>query len=1058
MNTFYIPIPRNHAPKLCNSADQERVAAYLRDRMLKHPDLTEKRIEQFVSEYLEPRLLGDPAALRVEFCAEGCATQQQAAAADWVGVEPGFVWGPPHRVVWFRVSGGIPRPWAGRDVVASLDVGGERTVWKGNSPIAGVDWSHSFHRITKSARGGERVELYVQAYGGNPDVRVHGRPPQVPATPFRFTDASLRVFDGELWQFYLDCKFALKLLKSLPAGDAARIHLLTGLNAAVTLFDASRRETLLPASKAVREATSPKRVDRYHTLTPVGHAHLDTAWLWPLAITQHKMAHTAATQLALMDEYPEYIFVHSQASQYEWLETQYPKLFERVKDKVAEGQWEPVGSMWVEADTNVPNGESLVRQFLYGKRYFLKKFNIETRDMWLPDVFGYSAALPQILNKCGVDSFLTQKISWNQFNRFPHNTFWWQGIDGSRVWSHFPPADTYTGNCEPQQLLKHLSEHRDHARCDQALYVYGHGDGGGGPTPEMIEFLRRAARAPGMPQIAWRRAAEFFEDARARSADLPSWAGELYFELHRGTYTTQANNKKFNRICEFLMRDLELLACFDPDFPASYPQAEIERLWKIVLLNQFHDIIPGSSIREVYDDSDRDYKHIIETGSKLIREKLKSITANVDTTGTQRPVALFQNAVVQGEGRVAPTRGETPACIVCDGEHSPVQLIEEWGERYWAFRVPQSALGSVAIADFRSDPCAPAAKMRATARRIENDSWSVRFDHHGNISSVTSVEDQSEYVAPGSLANVFQLFDDRPTFWDAWDVDAFALETGRDLVHSDRFEIVENGPLRVAAEIEKQFGKSRIVQRISLGPTPGIRFDTMVDWHEEDRMLKVAFPLNINATRATYEIQFGSLERPTHRNTSWDMAKFEVCAQKWVDVSEGDQGVALLNDSKYGHDILDNVMRLTLLRSPKAPDPEADMGTHRFTYVLLPHFGTHNWANVVHAAYALNAPLRYRMLGKSKGESLPEDRFVSCDDRNIVIEAVKKAEDSNSLIVRLYECHNSRGRAELTCMRKIKGAFLCDMLENEIAELSLNKSGVEFDYKPFEILTIKLVV
>lgn len=1027
--------------------------------MLKHPELTQKRIEQFVSEFLEPRLLvGEPTALQIEFCKTPCDDQRTAANAKWTKVAPGFRWGPPHRPVWFRASGNIPRPWNGKEVVAILDVGGERTVWKGNTPIAGLDRAHEWFRVAKSAKGGEKVEIYVQAYGVNPLVSVHGRPKEAPTLPYEVKEASLRTFDAELWQFYLDCKFALKLMKALPEGDAARAHLMAGLNEAVNTFDPSRRETLFVASKVVREATSPKRVDRYHTLTPVGHAHLDTAWLWPLNVTELKMAHTAATQLGLMDEYPEYVFVHSQAAQYEWLEKKYPKLFERIKDKIAEGQWEPLGSMWVEADCNVPGGESLVRQFLYGKRYFMKKFKIETKDMWLPDVFGYSAALPQILHKCGIEYFLTQKISWNQFNKFPHNTFWWQGIDGTRIWTHFPPADTYTGNCEPQQLLKHITSHRDHARCDEALYIYGHGDGGGGPTEEMIEFLRRAARAPGLPQIVWRKAAEFFEEAKSASKDLPVWVGELYFELHRGTYTTQANNKKKNRVCEFLVRDLELLSCFDPGFPSAYPQAEIERLWKKVLLNQFHDIIPGSSIREVYEDSEKDYAEVIQTASEMLSGTIQRVATHANTAGTSRPVALFQNANIQSEGRVPAQRGNTPRSLVCDGEAVPVQAIDEWGAKWWIFRVPQAALGAVAVADFRQDPIGAQQKLKATARRLENDAWQVRFDSHGNITSVFSLEDQTEFIAPGSLANVFQIFDDRPTFWDAWDVDAFALETQRDLIQSDRFEIVENGPVRVAAEVEKKFGNSRILQRISLGPTPGVRFDTLIDWREEEKMLKVAFPLNINATRATFEIQFGSVERPTHRNTSWDVARFEVCAQKWVDMSEGDQGVALLNDCKYGFDVLNNVLRMTLLRSPKAPDPLADMGVHRFTYVLLPHFGAHNWANVVHAAYALNAPVRWRFLGKTKGDFSGTDRFVACDDRNIVIEAVKKAEDTNAIIVRAYECHNSRGKATITCAKKIKAAYLCDMMESEIGDLAIGENGVEFDYKPFEILTIKLVV
>jgi alpha-mannosidase len=1026
--------------------------------MLKHPDLTEGRIEQFVRHFLEPRVLGDSAPLRVEFCEEACCTQQQAAAAEWAGVEPGFRWGPAFRTVWFRVAGTVPRSWAGTEVVAELPLGGERTVWKNNSPVAGVDEPHSTYAITQSARGGDRVELYVQAYGGDPDVSVHLRAKPRRATPFEVGEARLRVFDADLWQFYLDCKFAHALMKSLPKGDVARSHLLVGLNEAINVFDPDRRESLSAASKLVKDATSPRRVDRYHCLTPVGHAHLDTAWLWPLDITMKKMAHTAATQLALMDEYPEYVFVHSQPAQYEWLEKQYPKLFERVKDKIAEGQWEALGSMWVEADTNVPSGESLVRQLLYGKRYFARKLNIETKDLWLPDVFGYSAALPQILAKSGVEYFMTQKISWNQFNRFPHNTFWWQGIDGTRIWSHFPPADTYTASCAPEQLQKHLLEHREHARSDHGLYVFGFGDGGGGPTAEMIEFLRRAARAPGMPQIEWRTAAEFFEEAKAKSRDLPTWVGELYFELHRGTYTTQANNKKQNRACEFLLRDVEFLYSLTPESRAGYPQSEIERLWKLVLFNQFHDIIPGSSIREVYEDSDRDYAEVATVASKLIRTALISHSNVLASSRCDRPYALFTNADGVTECRIDQPKGALFQSLECDGIRHPVQAIDEFGDKFLIFSTPEPAMHSVAIADFRTEPCPPAHTLRTKSRRLESEQWHVRFDANGNITSVASVEDDTEFIAPGSLANMFQIFDDRPGFWDAWDIDAYALETGKDLVHSERFEVVEKGPVRVAAEIEKRVGKSRILQRISLGPTPGIRFDTLIDWQEEDKLLKVAFPVNISSARATYEIQFGSVERPTHRNTSWDIARFEVCGHKWIDLSEGDQGVALLNDGKYGHDVHENVMRITLLRSPKAPDPLADMGCHRFTYVMLPHYGAHNWAGVVQAGYALNSPLRYAPIGRHAGTGIATGRFVTCDDRNLVVDTVKKAEDSAHLIVRLYECHGARGKSLLACSADVRSAYLCDLMENEVAELPLTPDGINLDYRPFELITVKLKV
>ncbi len=805
---------------------------------------------------------------------------------------------------------------------------------------------------------------------------------------------------------------------------------------------------------------------------PVGHAHLDTAWLWPIHITKKKMAHTTATQLGLLERYPEYVFVHSQASQYEWLEKEYPALFERVKTAVRSGQWEPVGSMWVEADCNLTGAESLIRQFLYGRRYFRKHLGTSTDDMWLPDVFGYSAALPQILAKFNIRYFLTQKISWNQFNKFPHHTFWWQGIDGTRVWSHFPPADTYCASCEPKEVLYSVRNYKDHARTDQSLYVFGFGDGGGGPTERHLELLRRGRTSSAYPEVAsGKRAIDFFREAKARSKDLQTWVGELYLELHRGTYTSQAANKKGNRVSEFLLRDAELLACFAPDFPESYPAEELEEAWKLVLLNQFHDIIPGSSVREVYEDSDTDYAKIAEMGNRIVTDSLRKIGETLDTAGMGQPVALFANAEMVTQGEIPWTEETAPQSLVTTEESLPVQLVEEFGERKLILPTPASALGSVIVGDFSESAPRAVGRLKSGARRIENGELSVRFDPHGNLTSVQSLEDGTEFLEAGRLGNMFQLFEDKPLFWSAWDVDAFALETGTDLVRSESFEIVERGPVRVAAEVVKRFGKSTIRQRISLGPTPGIRFDTEIDWHEEDKMLKVAFPVSVNAARATYEIQFGNVERPTHGNKSWDMAQFDVCAQKWVYLSDGDPGVALINDCKYGHDVRVNVIRLTLLRAPNvgcnvirltllrapmAPDPLCDMGRHRFGYSLVPHYGPYNYAGVVQAAYAFNAPLRHAFLPAGEGAEGPMPSLVGCEDRNVVVEAVKKAEDTDDLIVRLYECHNSRGTAELSCARRVRAAVLCDLEENEIGELEMNDGLVRFDYRPFEILTLKL--
>lgn len=1026
--------------------------------MLKYPHITEERIAQFIRNELEPKLMTAYSDLRLEFCADSCA-KQPPKNEEFICVGKGFRWGFPYQRAWFRATGMIPKSWAGKNVVAQIEIGTEGNVWRGNTIVGGIDRAHPYFRVTENAKGGEKVELYIRAYGRNPNVRVHGKASsEWEEGNFEIGETRLCVFDSELWQFYLDCRFAYLLMKTFPEEDVARAYLRWGLNEAINAYDSEKRENLSFARKAVKEAMSQKRVDRYHKLTPVGHAHLDTAWLWPLEITKEKMAHTTAIQLSLMEQHPDYVFVHSQAEQYQWLEEEYPKLFERVKDKVAGGQWEPLGSTWVEPDTNIPSGESLVRQILYGKRYFLQKFNVDTKDLWLPDCFGYSGALPQILVKSGIEFFVTQKLSWNQFNPFPHTNFWWQGIDGSRVRAHLPPADTYTGNAEPQQLLRHIQKNKDFPACGLGLYIFGHGDGGGGPTEEMIEFLKRASRAPGMPQIEWRKASEFYEEAKSKCQNLPVWVGELYFELHRGTYTTQAKTKRNNRFAEIMLRDAELLACFDPEYPISYPSEELTTLWKKVLLNQFHDILPGSSVREVYEQSEKDYEEVFQKGESIIENSLRKISAEFDTSHCTKPVALFQLSSCVTEARMLPPKGLIPHSIVCENQALPVQLIEEFGEKYLIFPLPEAAMNAVALADLSTDSPTVLPRFNIRPKRIENEFWTVRFDQHGNITSVVSVEDGTEYIAPGALANVFQLFEDKPLGWSAWDVDAFALETCKDLLRSDRVEIVETGPVRVAIEIEKRFGNSRLVQRISLGPTPGIRFDTWVDWHEEEKMLKVAFPVNIHSNRASFEVQFGHIERPTHRNTSWDIARFEVCCQKWFDISEGDQGVALLNDCKYGCDVLDNVLRLTLLRAPKAPDPEADMGEHRFTYVLLPHFGTLPWSGVVQAAYALNSKLRYCFLEKKTGTKTAQERFLSCDDRNVVIESVKKAEDSANLIVRMYECHNARGRAELRCSKQLRAAYLCDLMENDLEELDVSDNAVVFDYKPFEIITVKLVL
>lgn len=1037
--------------------------------MLKHPGITRDRIRQFLHRELREQLVSASHPLDARLLVEKCQDEAAARASKgWTAIEKGKVWGPAYQEGWHHVTGQIPAEWAGRTVAltyAAPEIKYERapmvegTVWRDNTQAGGLDYGHQYFRLSDRAKGGESVDLLVQTFAHNKETTVHGWEKPRTAEPEEFHGYSLIVIEQDLLDLYFDAEAAFSLLEGLEETDPLHGSVLRALNDCVTTFQAGGPRRASLAAKNLKEALAGLRGALHHTITPVGHAHLDTAWLWPLSVTRLKMAHTTAVQLGLIERYPEHVFCHSQASQYEWLEQDHPALLERVKKAVKKGQWEAVGSMWVEADCNLTGSEALVRQFLYGRRWFQQKLGVTTEDMWLPDVFGYSAALPQILNKFGIRYFLTQKLSWNQFNKIPHHTFLWEGIDGSKIWTHFPPADTYIASGEPKEILASVKKFKDHGRSEESILLYGFGDGGGGPTEFHIERLRRARVLPGLPDIHKRRkAVEFFRSSHKDAKDLLTWKGELYFEMHRGTYTSQAANKKSNRECEFLMRDVEWLSCFHPAYPASYPAGEIEKAWKLVLLNQFHDIIPGSSVKEVYDDSKKDYEEVAKIGGAILDGALRAIGETLDAGGMEKPVALFHNATLAGQASIPWTEEEAPTSLAVDGEVKPVQLVTEFGERKLIFETPQAALGAVAVGDLTSQRRPDnAPRLKAAARRLENDKWVVKFDGAGHITSISSLDDEpAEFIAAGRLANVFQLFEDKPLFWSAWDVDIFALESCQELLRTESFEVVEKGPVRAAVELVKRFGKSTIRQRISLGPTPGIRFDTEIDWREDEKMLKVAFPVNVHAARASYEIQFGHVERPTHRNTSWDMARFEVCAQKWFDLSEGGQGVAILNDGKYGCDVLDNVMRLTLLRAPKAPDPTCDMGIHRFTYTLLPHFDQLANSDVIAAGYSLNAPVRHSFLTPGEGVGEATIPLVTTDNRSLVVESVKKAEDSSRLMVRVYEAHATRGRGELSVAKSFRRAWLADMNEHPVQELEVDEGVVRFSYKPFEILTFLL--
>ena len=1059
--------------------------------MLKHPDLTFRRIESFLNETLPPRLWRTQVLLQASVYQpkperrdyrEGQIAPAAAAHFAYTPVEPGFAWGPLWSDAWFRFTGEIPAAWAGKTVIARLDCGAEAIVWEDDDPVQGIDIGHGEFLVSQAARGGERVSLTVQAAGMNPNVSVHGAPETPSPTPFTFRHAYLALYDSEMFGLYYDLKVALGVLKEQPVDTARFGQLLYGLNTAVSKCDLDDPAGIVACRKRIASHYQKPASATAHKISAVGHSHIDAAWLWPLERTQFKCLHTFSTVLRLMEQYPEFRFVCSQPALYAWVKRLAPKLFARIKARIETGQWEVTGSMWVEADCSLSSGESLVRQILYGKNFFLDEFGIETHDLWLPGVFACAASLPQILKRARIDTLMTQKMRRHQVDKFPHHTFLRQGIDGTRLLTFFLPSDTPNGDMSPRELAHSSRNFRDHDRAVRSLYLFGHGDGEGGPTAGMLENARRLQDVEGMPTVTIEPAREFFRKAQAEAEDLAVWVGDLSPDLHRGTYTTQARNKRSNRKAELALRDAEFLSVISPAGLAAYPLSALDRLWKTVLLNQSHQILAGTSIAEVYRDCAKDYAAVARDTDAIINEATETLAADVNTRGIKRPVLVVSNlSHFANEAVSVPLRaGENPVTAIGpEGDAVAVQIVAEAdGERSALFVAKNAPLHGYAVWDLNATTVPvddDEDAVTASRTHLENASLRVEFDAAtGLITRLFDRDNEREIlhetidVQPSGkrdlnvlqCANQLVLLEDKPLNLDAWDVEIYAFERGRIVTELRSATVVENGPVRGAIRFERAFGKSHIVQTVRL--TAGsmrLDFVTEVDWQETDTMLKVAFPVAINSSRATYEIQYGHVERPTHTNTSWDQAQCEVCAQKWADLSEGNYGVALLNDCKYGHDIHGHTLRLTLLRSPQAPDPGADRGTHYFTYSLLPHNGDFREGEVVENAYALNSPPVASPLPANRPGPLPLERsFFEVDNAAVFIEAIKRAEKENAVIVRLYEVHNTRGSVTLTTTLPAKSAWYCDLMENSLAEVPLNGGEMLLPIQPFEIVTIKLLV
>jgi len=1035
------------------------------------------RFESFARDVLAPAVTPLRAPLPAEvFQPQGPLSWEEARKAPYRPVEIGFRWGPAWSTAWFRLKGRVPSSMAGRPVALRFSSGTEATLWEDGVPRRGFDPFRDRVLLFPQARGGEEVDLLVEAACNKPlgatvfwweDREVHKR--WAEEKPGRLEACELVVLDPPMERFLAKYEFARKTALALPEESPRWREILLGLREITAGIDAAApRETALPLERDLEALLAGGPARPATTCIAVGHAHIDTAWLWPLRETRRKLLRTWSNVLESMEEFPEFRFLASQAQHYAFVEEDSPALFEKVRARVLEGRWEAGGAMWVEADCNCPSGESLVRQILLGTTYWRERFGDAAlqRFLWLPDTFGFPASLPQIMKLAGLETFLTNKMSWCEWNRFPFTTFRWRGIDGTEVLAHLTPGEDYNAALEPAELLR--GERRllsndtrpvgpRRSFLETWLQPFGYGDGGGGPTRESILRARLAGKVQGLPRVEAGRVDDFcraLEERRRKilgegGPDLPAWDGELYMENHRGTLTSQAWIKAANARMERRLRTLEALAAALPEGHRAAGKAlpRLEDAWKTLLLHQFHDILPGSSIAEVYDQARQAFSALDSSLAEMEEELLTALEES-----------LFPS--IPGEGILLFNPCSSP-------RSGPVR---EEGITARAREIPP-----LSLAFLPEGPPSPSGHppVKVEGRRMENGILRVEIDEGGNVGLLERIGASLPVNPPAPQGGLLPLgtpafYEDRPRRWEAWNLD-FDY-TDKEIPPGARppeIRILEEGPSRAAFEVRQKFRSSEITRTYILEEgSPRLDVECRVDWREERTIFRILFPTRIRASHAVYGIQFGHVERPTHRNTSWEEARFEVPGHGWMDLSQPGLGLAVLDDgTKFGRSCLEGTLGLTLLRSPRFPDPGADRGVHRFRYALLPHLGDWRRARVPEEAEALGDPLRAWKAapppegGGAGGETavFSPFRIESLRGGFVEIAAFKPARSGRGKILRLVERHGRFQEIRIRWARPLEEVLPVDLLERPAEEEGFRRSGdteVVCRLRPFQILTL----
>ena len=993
--------------------------------------LTVGRVKRVLEERIRPAIHSASVPLHIEV---NQLPGEPIAPADGLALdfEPGAVgalWGPAWSTTWFRLTGVVPAAWAGRRVEAVIDLGFdinmpgfqcEALAYRPDgTPVKSINPRNQWLTIAESAAGDEPVELYLEAAGNPVLLDYH---PFLPTQEgdiltssteplYRLRRLDLAVFEPEVFDLSLDLEVLFELQAELPATSPRRMRILQAMDDALDVLDLQRIVETAPDARArLAEVLAAPAEASAHRISAIGHAHIDSAWLWPVRETIRKVARTTSSMTTLIDEQPDFLYGMSSAQQYAWIKEHRPEVWERVKAAVEAGRFLPLGGMWVESDTVMPTGESLVRQFSSGQRFFEREFGIRSKGVWLPDSFGYSPALPQLMRRAGFEWFFTQKISWNQQNVFPHHSFLWEGIDGSQVFTHFPSMDTYNSQLSGMEVAKAARQFKENRVTSRSIAPVGWGDGGGGTTREMAGKAARLRDLEGSAQVVWEHPDAFFDAAKAELPHPAVWVGELYLELHRGTLTSQHATKALHRWAEHALVEAELWAATDAvRMGAEYPQAELDRLWQAVLLHEFHDILPGTSIAWVHREAVAVLSDVLSDARAIADAARRSLAGEGDRALRFEPTSV---------GRVGEGGRALGAAFVEQSTAAPVTLVEE-GDGW----------------------------------RLENELVSVLVSGEGLIVSAVDKAAGRDAVAPGKAANLFQLHQDFPNMWDAWDIDRYYRNSVTDLTVVSSIEAsVVDGVARIV--VVRPFSESTITQTIVLAPesrTVVLRND--VDWHETEKLLKLAFPLDIQATHTEAETQFGHQSRVTHTNTSWEAAKFETSMHRFVLVREQDFGAALVNDSIYGYDTSREVsddavtttVRLSLLRAPRFPDPDTDHGHHEIEVGFV--IGAD-------AAIATAEGIRLNAVPTVVHGAHEVEPLVSVSGDGIVVSAVKLADDgSGDVIVRVYEALGRRAVGQLAVGFEHREVREVSLIEDEIEDA---RSGGELRLRPFEVRTLRI--